>query len=221
MIATQPEMTLLQRAQAGEAQAFAVLCEQRRQRLWRIVTSVTRGPDAEDLVQEAIVRAFRALRSYSGEAPFDAWLCRIALNVAHDHVRSAWKRKVFCFDPLTPPSPVHERVVCPEGEVELRELQRRVREAVARLPEPQRVPIWLHYFEGFTLVDVARLERTPEATVRSRLRAGLRRLQFSLGDLLPEETAAETMVARNEAAEARLLRTPLGSPRAFGQECPA
>src|SRR5207247_2587561 len=71
-----------------------------------------------------------------------------------------------------------------EGELERRELQSRVRRAVAALPERQRVPIWLHYFEGFALAEVARLERAPEATIRSRVRAGLQRLSLSLDDLL-------------------------------------
>ena len=53
-----------------------------------------------------------------------------------------------------------------------------------RLPAAQRVPIWLHYFEGFSVAEVARLEGAPEPTVRSRVRAGLRRLSLSLDDLL-------------------------------------
>ncbi len=60
-----------------------------------------------------------------------------------------------------------------------------MRQAVAGLPERQRVPIWLHYFEGFSLAEVARLESAPEATIRSRVRAGLRRLSLALDDLLP------------------------------------
>ncbi len=197
---------LLDRAIQGDASAFAALCEARRARLWRIVYSVAHGQDAEDLVQEAVYRAFRALHTYNGQAPFDAWLCRIALNVAHDHVRSAWKRRVFCFDPHQIPVGRDEPVVSPQNEVELRDLQRRVREAVARLPERQRVPIWLHFFEGFTLVDVARLERTPEATIRSRVRAGLRRLSRVLCDLLPGQSDEAAATLSGAAA------APLGSP---------
>ena len=91
---------------------------------------------------------------------------------------------------------------CPAGDVERRELQRRVRQAVAALPERQRSPIWLHYFEGFPMVEVARLERAPEATVRSRVRAGLRRLSFSLEDMVP---GAETvLMVRCPAATRRM-----------------
>lgn len=181
MEAGNPEDELTARARKGEAEAFVALCERHRTRVWRIVSSVSRGSDAEDLAQEVVLRAYRGLKRYQGEAPFEAWLCRIAVNVAHDHLRSAWRRRVMLFERVEPDeAPEH-----PEGMAERRELQRRVRQAVARLPENQRVPIWLHFFEGFSLAEVARLETTPEATVRSRVRAGLKRLSLSLGDLVP------------------------------------
>jgi RNA polymerase sigma factor (sigma-70 family) len=173
---------LVRRALAGDLPSFAALCERHRERVWRIVRSIAPGAEAEDLAQEAIVRAYLALRTYHGEAPFEAWLCRIALNAARDYQRSAWGRRVLLFERL--PEPAADPHDSPEGEVERRDLQRRVRQAVARLPESQRVPVWLHFMEGFSLAEVARLERTPEATVRSRLRAGLRRLALSLDDLL-------------------------------------
>jgi len=179
--AHQGDDVLVGRALDGNAHAFAELCERHRARIWRVATSVARGPDAEDLTQEVVVRAFRALRSYQRQAPFGAWICRIAVNAAHDYYRSAWRRRVELVDQV----PDRPAPGCPAGDAERRELQRRVRQAVAALPERQRSPIWLHYFEGFPMVEVARLERAPEATVRSRVRAGLRRLSFSLEDMVP------------------------------------
>jgi RNA polymerase sigma-70 factor, ECF subfamily len=172
---------LVHQALAGDLPSFAALCERHRERVWRIVRSIAPGADAEDLAQDAVVRAYLALGTYHGEAPFEAWLCRIALNAARDYQRSAWRRRVLLVE--RPPDPPDSES-SPEGEMERRDLQQRVRRAVAALPESQRVPIWLHYMEGFSLAEVARLERTPEATVRSRLRAGLRRLALALDDLL-------------------------------------
>jgi RNA polymerase sigma factor (sigma-70 family) len=177
-----PEAELVRRALAGDVAAFAALCERHRSRIWRIAASVAAGPDAEDVAQEALVRAYSALATYHGNAPFEAWLCRIVLNVARDYRRSAWRRRVFLCDHL--PETDEAASTALEGELERRELQRRVRRAVAALPERQRVPIWLHYFEGFALAEVARLERAPETTIRSRVRAGLKRLSLSLDDLL-------------------------------------
>lgn len=174
---------LVRRAKAGDTGAFATLCERHRARVWWTVTSVARGPDAEDLMQEAFVRAYCALYTFREEASFEAWLCRIALNAAHDYQRSAWKQRVL-FWQNGPDQTHHPDPASPEAEVAHRETQQRVRKAVSRLPEPQRVPIWLHYFEGFTLVEIARLEGVPESTIRSRVHAGLRRLQRSLNDLM-------------------------------------
>lgn len=176
---------LVGRALAGDADAFVTLCERHKSRVWRIATSVARGPDAEDLAQEVVVRAYRSLRNFQGQAPFAAWLCRIAVNAAYDYQRSAWQRRVTLTNDVGADEEDGNNL---EGEVERREVQRRVRAAVATLPDNQRVPIWLHYFEGFTIVEVARLEQAPEATVRSRMRAGLRRLSLSLEDLMPSGT---------------------------------
>jgi RNA polymerase sigma-70 factor (ECF subfamily) len=176
------EAELLDRARRGDDAAFVALCNRYRGQVWRIVASVARSADAEDLAQEAIIRAYRALRGYRGNAAFGAWLCRIAINAAHDYTRSAWKRRVLLFDVLPDERESDDRD-SPHSTYERQELQRRVRKAVAGLPESQRVPIWLHYFEGYAAVEVARLEGVPEATVRSRIRAGLRRLSLSLGDL--------------------------------------
>ncbi|GAB4454665.1 MAG: RNA polymerase sigma factor [Armatimonadaceae bacterium] len=190
------EYTLVARAQRGDTRAFATLCERYRKRVWRVVASVTRGgADTDDLAQDALVRAFAALKSYRADAPFEAWLCRIALNAAHDFQRSAWRRRVMLWDfggsqkdaqtemPAGMPVGSLAFEPSPQKEAERRDVQRRVRKAVAGLKEKERVPIWLIYFEEFSLAEVARLEGVPESTVRSRVKAGLKRLEESLGDL--------------------------------------
>ena len=181
MSVAEAEKELTTRAMAGDQEAFSTLCERSRSRLWRIVSSVAPGPDRDDLAQEAIVRAWCAVRTYRAEASFEAWLCRIALNAAHDYQKSAWRRRIrFRQTEEAPDTTVTESL---ERLAERRAAQRRVRQAVAALPTPQRIPIWLHFFEEFSLAEVARLERTAESTVRSRVQAGMRRLACELKDL--------------------------------------
>ncbi|MCC2671322.1 MAG: polymerase sigma factor RpoE, partial [Armatimonadetes bacterium] len=120
---TAPDVDLVSKALAGDSRSFALLCERHRTRVWRIAASVARGADAEDIAQEAVLRAFRALRTYRGNAPFEAWLCRIALNAAHDYHRSAWRRKVTLTE--EPRDEGGETAESAEREVERRELQRR------------------------------------------------------------------------------------------------
>lgn len=203
------EGTLIRRAREGDPVAFADLCERYRRRVWRVVASVTRGgADTDDLAQEAILRAFRSLASFRGESSFEAWLCRIALNAAHDHQKSAWRRRVLFWGHAgaTDDDPAAASIAAlaerssresgattaadPHDETERRDVQRRIREAVASLGTKERVPIWLIYFEEFSLAEVARLEGIPESTVRSRVKVGLKRLEKNLGDLrLPGDEA--------------------------------
>ena len=181
MSALEPDSDLVKRAIGGDRDAFSTLCERHQPRLWRTVTSVARGADAEDLAQEAVLRAWCAIRTYRGEASFEAWLCRIASNVAHDYHRSAWRRRVIFWQPSA-------TEVCPQDRPDAiylqRETQRRIRTAVAALPAKQRIPLWLHYFEQFSVAEIARLEHCNESTIRSRMQAGLRRLSLTLDDLI-------------------------------------
>lgn len=180
---------LLSLAQRGDATAFGILCERHRSRVWRTVATATnRAAEADDLAQEALVRAWRALPTFRGDAAFGSWLCRIALNAAHDYRKSAWKRRVLSWTAHVTEIGLEkiDDSILPDDAALVRERQRRIRVAVADLKEKERVPIWLIYFEEHSLAEVARLEGVPESTIRSRVKVGLRRLQDRLGDLATE-----------------------------------
>ena len=176
------EIELLERAKTGDADAFTRLCEAHRGRIWRTVSSVAkRKSDAEDLAQETLLKAWQAIGSYRGEASLGSWLTRIALNTAHDHVKSAWMRRVQFWKDDRPEepdgsAPLHEQT-------ERAETQRKVRAAVAKLGEKERTPIHLIYFEEYSIAEVARLENVPESTIRSRVKVGLKRLSGALREL--------------------------------------
>ena len=178
---------LLSRARQGDDEAFANLCERHRRRVWRTVSAVTRrGVDAEDLMQETFIKAYCALGSFRGEAPFSAYLTRIAVNVAHDFAKSAWRRRVQFWKENRPDEPDLNALSVDDTAAQ-DEVKRRVRRAVATLGPKERVPIHLIYFEEFSLAEVARLEGIPESTIRSRVKAGMRQLERQLSDLTPGE----------------------------------
>ena len=83
-----------------------------------------------------------------------------------------------------------------------RETAREIRAAVAGLPEKQRTPIWLHYFEDFSIAEVAELERTSESTIRARLKAGMSRLFVVLNDYVGSGT--DSAVRPLEARECKI-----------------
>lgn len=171
------------RKSALDRETFAALCEQHRDRLWSIVNSVARDADAEELAQEAVVRAYCARHTFRSDAPFGAWLCKIAVNVAHDYRKSAWRRRVTLSSAR--PAACEEHGCGPDGDRAL--LQREIRAAVAELPARLRIPLWLHFFEGYTVAEIARLEGAPESTMRSRIRNGLSKLRGSLRHKLGED----------------------------------
>ena len=210
----------LARARRGDRAAFGSLCERYRQRIWKIAMSVARRrADAEDLTQIAIVKAYQALATFRGDTTFEAWLCRITLNSAHDYQKTAWRRRVLLWGQNRPDDyssaesagnagwPTSHTSESAQAEAEQRELQRRVRAEVARLGERERVPIWLVYFEEFSVAEVARLEGVPESTVRSRIKVGLRKLERTLGDLGLPDNEPQTDVDRAEDRSSTLLST--------------
>jgi RNA polymerase sigma-70 factor (ECF subfamily) len=183
IILSQPDSELAALAARGDRTAFSLLCERHKARLWGIAAGVAKGPDAEDLAQEAIVRAWCAIETCRNPERFEAWLCRIAVNAAYDYHRSAWKRRVV-FLAAAPSMDESEFVEDTIHTAARRETARKLRRAVASLPPKQCIAIWMHYFEQFSLAEIAMLEGAAESTIRSRIQVGMRRLHSILKDLV-------------------------------------
>jgi RNA polymerase sigma-70 factor (ECF subfamily) len=168
-------------AQAGDAQAFAVLVRRHQRRAYAVARAIVlTHEDAEDAVQEGFLHAFRALDRFRPEQAFGAWLHRIVANAALDLSR---RRKVRDADELP------ETVASPRGlrdAAERDELRTRLRAGLDRLGARQRAVIVLHDVEGFKHAEIGAMLGIPEGTARSDLhhaRAQLRRL---LGDVRGE-----------------------------------
>jgi len=184
---------LVQMAKKGDRDAFAMLCERYQRRVWRIAVSLTSPSEAEDLAQDAIVRAWCAIHTCRHEAAFEAWISSIAVNTAYDFRRSWWRRRTVSLadedesagDPDATPDAAARR-----------ESTRRVRLAVAALPRVQSVAVWLHYLEQFSIAEIARIQNCSESTIRSRIQTGMKRLQFSLSDIDREIEEAPQQCAK-------------------------
>jgi RNA polymerase sigma-70 factor (ECF subfamily) len=128
---------------------------------------------AEDATQEAYLRAFRAWNRWRGEAPAEAWIHRVALNVAFSHRRRERIHEVGeLIRRLGRPSPRD-----PTDEVRT-DLARELR----ALPPKQAAAVVLRYMHGFTNREIAHALNVPERTIASRLAAAKRRLRARLGD---------------------------------------
>jgi RNA polymerase sigma-70 factor (ECF subfamily) len=167
----------VERARAGDADAFRVLVERHSRSLFRLAFRMTGNEqDAEDVVQESFLRAYRQLGRFDERASFGTWLYRIATNCALDLVRSRNRRAVRTAaadgegdDPvLTLPSgdPGPERAAL-SGE-----LRDRVAEAMNGLSATERTAFVLRHFEGMRIEEVSRvLECQPGAAKHSVFRA--------------------------------------------------
>lgn len=135
--------------------------------LYRLAyTQLRSAADAEDAVQEAFLRLLRAAPTLENDAHTRAWLMRVTLNICRDMLRSPWHRRR---DDLPEDLPA-------EGEDERADLLR----AVLALPAKYRAPIHLHYYEGYSIREIAALLGCPAATVGTRLARARRLLHAAL-----------------------------------------
>jgi RNA polymerase sigma-70 factor (ECF subfamily) len=153
----------IEKARRGDGEAFRVLVERHSRALFRLGFRMTGNEsDAEDVVQEAFLKAYRQLGSFSGRASFSTWLYRIAANCALDLVRARQRRGEKSFesapaaeakDPLSSlasPSPSPDRLAM-SGEV-----RARLAEAMNELSPAERAAFVLRHFEGMCIEDVGR-----------------------------------------------------------------
>ena len=166
------EMQLIRRACEGDGRAVRALYDRHSPRVYAVVRRIAGDDDlAEDYAQEAWIRAIRALPSFRGDARFSTWLHRIAVNSALQAVRKAKKHRTR--ETVLPDEiPVTHRM----GDVLL---ERRLQEALDRLPEGMRRVLVLHDVEGYTHEEIGQALGVTAGTSKSQLfkaRAKMRRM---------------------------------------------
>jgi RNA polymerase sigma-70 factor (ECF subfamily) len=183
------DASFVARARAGDADAFRVLVERHSRALFRVAFRMTGNQqDAEDVVQESFLRAFKQLAKFDLRASFGTWLYRIAANCSLDMMRARKRRsehvagneegaeEVVLSLPSLDPSP--ERMTL-SGEV-----RQRVLEAMNDLSATERTAFVLRHFEGMCMEEVSRvLECQPGAAKHSVFRA-VQKLRRSLEPLV-------------------------------------
>ena len=187
------ERALLERARAGDRQAFDHLVRGHFPRVYAVAFRMLGNhEDAEDLAQETFVKAHGGLALYRGEAAFSTWLYRIVVHLARDRFRRSARRPVegALLPSIDPPD--GSAGGGPEEELDRRELRRVVLDALRRLPERLRTPLVLRTMEGLDYADVAAATGVTPETARTQVmqarRALGRLLRPVLGGLQGEES---------------------------------
>jgi RNA polymerase sigma-70 factor, ECF subfamily len=169
-----PDELLVRRAQRGDRFAFETLVDRHQSRLFTLAARVLGSrQDAEDAVQEALVRAWLALPRFRRDARFSTWLYRICLNAAHD-VRSRSRLQVADEEPET---------ADPRDRFAEHELSEELQRALNSLDEAYRVAVVLSDVLGCSYAEVAELTSVPEGTVKSRIFRGRSELAQLLGTM--------------------------------------
>ena len=177
------EAELVERARAGDHDAYEALMREHEQTAFRVAYAIlASAADAEDVAQEAFVKAYRALGRFRAGAPFRPWLLAIVGNEARNHRRAAGRRSFHQQRAhyLEPVSSIAE----PADSVLAGESRRELLAALGRLREGERQAIVARYFVGLTDAEAGAALGVPRATVKMRAWRGLEKLRRELGEEL-------------------------------------
>jgi len=124
-----------------------------------------RQADAEDVAQETFVRLLYRAPAFADEAHRKRWLLRVTANLCRDQLRGFWRRRVTELEDTLPAAPPEEQEALT---------------AVLSLPEQYRLPIHLHYYEGYSVAETAEILKLGQSAVKMRLKRGRELLKIEL-----------------------------------------
>jgi len=170
-----PDSELVQRARRGDDTALGLLVRRHHGGAYRLAMSFVHDPDAaEDVVQDAFVKAARALDRFRGDASFRTWLYRITANEAKGALRRSGRRSETPIDGLPEmaadgPDPSDALALADDAE--------RARALLATLPEKQRLSVALRTQEGLSFREIGEITGSTEGAARVNYFHGIRRLR--------------------------------------------
>jgi len=166
---------LVKRVQKGDKGAFDLLVLKYQHKIVNLVMRYVRDPElAQDITQEAFIKAYRALPRFRGDSAFYTWMYRIAVNTAKNHLAAQRRRPMNVELDMQDPEQydLHAKLKetdTPEGVALSNELRELVERAIAALPEDLRTAIILRELEGMSYEEIAQTMECPVGTVRSRI----------------------------------------------------
>jgi RNA polymerase sigma-70 factor (ECF subfamily) len=175
-----------EKARLGNQQAFRVLVERHSRAVFRLAYRMTGNEhDAEDMVQESFLRAYKQLHNFDGRAAFGTWLHRICVNVSLDLIRARKSRREIqnnaddeqttsWLEQVAAPGPSPERLRQSSQVAELLE------PALARLSESERAAFILRHYEGSSIEEIARALGVQTSAAKHSVFRAVQKLRRSL-----------------------------------------
>ena len=172
----QIDQVLVERAQKGEQKAFEMLMSKYQRRLIRLISRFVKDEhEVNDVAQEAMIRAYRALPNFRSESAFYTWLYRIAINTAKNFLVTSGKLPFVSAESANEDGDIldlSDQIAdyhTPEAEMINREILQTVESTISHLPEDLRKAITLREMDGLSYEEIATIMDCPIGTVRSRI----------------------------------------------------
>jgi RNA polymerase sigma-70 factor, ECF subfamily len=184
------ERLLLERARAGDEEAFGDMVIRYQERVFRVAYRFVRNQDdAADMAQQAWIKAWKKLHTFRGNAAFFTWMYRIVSFVCLDHLRRQKRLAEFELpDTVEPSREVGAEMAAsvssrPDRELERVEIDRRFREGLETLSPEQRMALVMREVDGLSYEEIAKAMKCRKGTVMSRIFYARKNLQQHMGDL--------------------------------------
>ena len=187
------DQQLVVRVQEGDKRAFDLLVLKYQHKVHAIVGRFVRDTDeVADVVQEAFIKAYRALPKFRGESQFYTWLYRIAVNTAKNYLVSRSRRPPGSDVDIDDAeyysgSEYLKDLVTPENQLFRDELESVIVKSIAELPEDLRTAVTLREYEGLSYEEIAEIMECPVGTVRSRIFRDRESIDAVVGKLINTE----------------------------------
>ncbi len=171
----QLDKDLVKRVQQGDKSAFDLLVIKYQHRIIQLVNRYIKDPsEAQDVAQEAFIKAYRALPNFRGDSAFYTWLYRIAINTAKNYLLSRSRRysnyQVDIQDAeQIENAPQLQGSETPEYLLMNDDIVNTIETVIDNLPEEMRIAIMLREFEGMSYDEIAQTMECPVGTIRSRI----------------------------------------------------
>lgn len=185
------ELTLVKRARQGDLPAYDELVRRYQERIYATIYHMTANhEDANDLAQEAFIKAYQALKSFKGGSSFYTWVYRIAVNKTINFLKQRKNRAHMSLNDLDLNAEHDPDLVAlisdktPRRDLNLAELQEKLNAAMLKLSEHHRLVVTLHDVQGLSHEEIAEIMDCNIGTVRSRLFYARQQLQAYLSDYL-------------------------------------
>ena len=169
------EKSLINLVKNGDKKAYEVLVLQYQDRLVYSVYKFLKDYElAQDIAQEAFVKAFKNIEKFRGDSSFYTWIYRIAINTAKNFLSSKARSSEVYDDEIMELKLSQSAVTTenPENILEAEELRTKMMEAIQSLPDDIRTTLSLREFDGLSYEEIAKVQNCPIGTVRSRIHKG-------------------------------------------------